>query len=67
MPTPENASYDQAGYKVAMDELSQMAQAYTGAQGFDFSVHAARLRKALRDLNPAVYPTESMLAARVHL
>jgi cytochrome c-type biogenesis protein CcsB len=61
VPTPENDSYDQAGYKVAMDELSQMAQAYTGAQGFDFSLHAARLRKAVRDLNPAVYPTESML------
>ena len=61
VPTPENEAYDPAGYKAAMDELSQMAQAYTGDKGFDFSVHAARLRKALRDLNPAVYPTESML------
>jgi len=61
VPTPDNGTYDQAGYKVAMDELSQMAQAYTGDKGFDFSVHAARLRKALRDLNPAAYPAESML------
>jgi cytochrome c-type biogenesis protein CcsB len=61
VPSPDNEAYDQAGYKVAMDELSQMAQAYTGDKGFDFSVHSARLRKALRDLNPAVYPTDSML------
>ena len=61
VPTPDNAAYDQAGYKAAMDELSLMAQAYTQEKGFDFSVHAARLRKALRDLNPAVYPTDSML------
>jgi cytochrome c-type biogenesis protein CcsB len=61
VPTPDNDGYDPAAYKGAMDELSQMAQAYAGDKGFDFSVHAARLRKALRDLNPAVYPTESML------
>jgi cytochrome c-type biogenesis protein CcsB len=61
VPTPENDAYDPAGYKVAMDELAQMAQAYTGGVSFDFSLHAARLRKALRDLNPAVYPTDSML------
>jgi cytochrome c-type biogenesis protein CcsB len=61
VPTPDNDAYDQAGYKAAMDEMSQMAQAYTGGNGFDFSVHAARLRKALRDLNPAAYPTDSML------
>jgi cytochrome c-type biogenesis protein CcsB len=61
VPTPENDAYDQAGYKVAMDELSQMAQAYNSSNGFDFSVHAARLRKSLRDLNPAAYPTDSML------
>jgi cytochrome c-type biogenesis protein CcsB len=61
VPTPDNDGYDPAAYKGAMDELSQMAQAYAGDKGFDFSVHAARLRKALRDLNPGVYPTESML------
>jgi cytochrome c-type biogenesis protein CcsB len=61
VPTPENQDYDQAGYKEAMDQLSQMAQAYTGNNGFDFSVHAALLRKALRDLNPAAYPTDSIL------
>jgi cytochrome c-type biogenesis protein CcsB len=61
VPSPDNDAYDQAGYKVAMDQLSQMAQAYTGGKSFDFSVSAARLRKALRDLNPAVYPTDSML------
>jgi cytochrome c-type biogenesis protein CcsB len=61
VPTPENDAYDPAQYKVAMDEMSQMAQAYAAEKAFDFSVHAARLRKALRDLNPAVYPADSML------
>ena len=61
VPTPDDQAYDQAAYKVAMDELSQMVQTYTGGNGFDFSVHAARLRKSLRDLNPSVYPTDSML------
>ena len=61
VPSPDSDAYEQAGYKTAMDELSQMAQAYNSQTGFDFSLHAARLRKALRDLNPAVYPTDSML------
>ena len=61
VPTPENDAYDQAQYKAAMDELSLMAQAYNTSDGFDFSVHAARLRSALRTLNPDSYPTDSML------
>jgi cytochrome c-type biogenesis protein CcsB len=61
VPTPDNSAYDQAQYKAAMDELSFMAQAYNSSNGFDFSVHAARLRKAFRDLNPQAYPTDSML------
>jgi cytochrome c-type biogenesis protein CcsB len=61
VPTPDNDAYDQAGYKAAMDELSGMAQAYTGQDSFNFSLHAARLRKDFRDLNAAVYPTDSML------
>ena len=61
VPSPDNGAYDQAGYKAAMDELSLMAQAYNAGTGFDFSLHAARLRKALRELNPGVYPTDSML------
>jgi cytochrome c-type biogenesis protein CcsB len=61
VPAPENADYDQAAYKGAMEEMSDMAQAYTTGRGFDFSVDAARLRKALRDLNPGVYPSDSML------
>jgi cytochrome c-type biogenesis protein CcsB len=61
VPTPDSNAYDPALYKPAMDELSQMAQAYTSGKSFDFSVHSARLRKALRELNPAVYPTDSML------
>jgi cytochrome c-type biogenesis protein CcsB len=61
VPTPENDAYDQTAYKAAMDKLSLMAQAYTAGNGFDFSVNAALLRKALRELNAAVYPTDSML------
>ncbi|HEX4086731.1 MAG TPA: cytochrome c biogenesis protein CcsA [Chthoniobacteraceae bacterium] len=61
VPTPDNPDYNQGQYKEAMDQLAQMAQAYTGNDGFDFSVHSALLRKALRALNPAVYPTDSML------
>jgi len=61
VPTPENAAYDPALYKMAMDQLSGMAQAYTAGNAFDFSLDAARLRKSLRELNPAVYPTDSML------
>jgi cytochrome c-type biogenesis protein CcsB len=61
VPTPENEAYDQAQYKAAMDELSLMAQGYNSANAFDFSVHAARLRTALRDLNPTAYPTDGML------
>ena len=61
VPTPDNPAYDPAGYRAAMDELSGMAQAYAGGKGFDFSVHAARLRTALRNLNPEVYPSDSML------
>jgi hypothetical protein len=44
-----------------MDELSLMAQAYNSSNAFDFSVHSARLRKAMRDINPGAYPTDSML------
>jgi len=61
VPTPDNDAYDQTGYKAAMDEMSLVAQAYTAQNSFDFSLHSARLRKALRDLNPADYPTEGML------
>jgi cytochrome c-type biogenesis protein CcsB len=61
VPMPENDAYDATGYKAAMDKLSLMAQAYTAGNGFDFSVNAALLRKALRELNPEVYPTDSML------
>jgi cytochrome c-type biogenesis protein CcsB len=61
VPTPDSDTYDQTAYKAAMDELSLMAQAYNTQNNFDFSVHSARLRKAMRDLNPSVYPTESML------
>jgi cytochrome c-type biogenesis protein CcsB len=62
VPTPENDAYDPAPYKAAMDELSLMAQAYNSNDGFDFSVHAARLRGAMRALNPASYPTDGMLS-----
>jgi hypothetical protein len=61
VPNPDSTVYDPAAYRVAMDELSGMAQAYTGGKAFDFSLHAARLRTALRALNPEVYPTDSML------
>ncbi|MGA3171453.1 MAG: cytochrome c biogenesis protein CcsA [Chthoniobacteraceae bacterium] len=61
VPTPGNDSYDPDAYKSAMDELSAMAQAYTANNSFDFSLHSARLRQALRALNPALYPTDSML------
>jgi cytochrome c-type biogenesis protein CcsB len=61
VPSPENDAYDQATYKAAMDELSLMAQAYNSSNAFDFSVHSARLRKAMRDINPGAYPTDSML------
>ena len=61
VPTPDNDGYDQAAYKAAMDKLSLMAQAYNADNGFDFSLNAALLRKALRDLNPDAYPTDSML------
>ena len=61
VPTQDNPDQDQAHYKVAMDQLSAMAQAYTAGKGFEFSLNAARLRSSLRDLNPAVYPTDSIL------
>jgi cytochrome c-type biogenesis protein CcsB len=61
VPSPENDAYDQTAYKAAMDDLSLMAQAYTSGKSFDFSVNSALLRTALRNLNPSVYPTDSML------
>lgn len=61
VPAPEDDSYDPAAYSAAMDQLSTMAKAYTGGDAFNFSLGAVRLREALRNLNPAVYPTDSML------
>jgi cytochrome c-type biogenesis protein CcsB len=62
VPTPDNPAYDPATYKVAMDQLSAMAQAYTAGKGFDFSLNSALLRKSFRGLNPDAYPTDNMLA-----
>jgi cytochrome c-type biogenesis protein CcsB len=61
VPTPDNDAYDQTGYKLAMDELSQMAQAYTGNDAFNFTMHSGLLRKALRELNQNAYPSDDML------
>ena len=60
-PATVAAYYDEAQFAPAFAELTKMMRAYTGADTFNFSLGASRLRDSLRTLNPSIYPQERQL------
>ena len=60
-PAAVAANYDEAQFAPAFAELTKMMRAYTGADTFNFSLGANRLRDSLRTLNPSIYPKEGQL------
>jgi cytochrome c-type biogenesis protein CcsB len=60
-PAAVAAYYDEAQFAPAFAELTKMMRAYTGADTFNFSLAASRLRDSLRKLNPSIYPQEGQL------
>jgi len=61
VPTESSASYSAESYKIVTDHLSALAQAYVAHDNFEFNRRSGQLRESLRQLNPAVYPSDRML------
>jgi cytochrome c-type biogenesis protein CcsB len=60
-PVAVAAFYDETQFAPAFAELTKTMRAYTGADTFNFSLGANRLRDSLRTLNPSIYPQERQL------
>lgn len=61
VPAETNDNYPADTYKKAIEHLSALSQAYVGGDNFNFNLHSSQLRQVLRQLDPAVYPSETAL------
>ncbi len=66
LPTDASAHYSETQLAATLENLRGLATAYVGGAGFQFSLHANRLRAAVRELSPEVYPTEARLKLEYH-
>lgn len=62
VPPAYTQYYDETQFAPLQAQLQAMANAYVKADGFNFSTAARQLRNGLRQLSPAIYPTESKLS-----
>src|SRR4051812_37702989 len=62
VPPAYTQYYDEAQFAPLQTNLQTMANAYMHGDTFNFPTAARQLRNGLRNLSPAIYPTESKLA-----
>ncbi len=62
IPPQFGTYHKEPDFEKATGFLQAMAKGYSGADAYNFAINARNLRLALRDLSPAIYPTERMLA-----
>jgi cytochrome c-type biogenesis protein CcsB len=62
VPPAYTQYYNETQFGQLQTQLQTMANAYVHGDGFNFATASRQLRTGLRELSPAIYPTESKLS-----
>ncbi|MDQ6624946.1 MAG: cytochrome c biogenesis protein CcsA [Verrucomicrobiota bacterium] len=62
VPPAYTQYYNETQFAPLQTQLQTMANAYVHGDGFNFTTASRQFRSGLRDLSPAIYPTESKLS-----
>ena len=61
IPPQFGVYYKESDFTNATEKLQAMAKGYQSGDGYNFSLGARNLRLALREISPAIYPSENSL------
>ena len=61
IPPQFGVYYPESSFTASTEKLQAMAKGYQSGDGYNFSLGARNLRFALRELSPAIYPSEGAL------